>query len=229
MQLDLFWLESQLGHTFRDKTLLILAFVHRSYVNESRSITAHNERLEFLGDMVLGLVVSDYLYHHYPHLTEGELSALRARLVEASACMSYLNRLGVASALCLGKGEQLNKGRGRESILADLFEAIMGAIYLDSGFEAASRFFFGHFTAQVEEIVKTPLRNWKAFLQDYCQKHYQQIPHYQVVGASGPDHCKRFEVIVLIHGREYGKGEGLSKKEAEQAAAADACHRLQVM
>jgi ribonuclease-3 len=120
----------------------------------------------------------------------------------------------------------MNDGRGRESILADLFEAIIGAIYLDGGLEAARKFLFNNFTKQIEEILKTPLRNWKALLQDYCQKKFQQTPVYKVLEAYGPDHSKTFEISVLINDEELGKGKGASKKEAQQAAAADALSRF---
>lgn len=219
-------IEDKLGYTFRDHSLLILAFVHRSFVNENRAITEHNERLEFLGDVVLGMLISDYLYRSLPSTPEGELSYLRSRLVEASSCVNYVQRLDIASYLLLGKGERMNDGRGRESILADLFEAIIGAIYLDGGFEAAKKFLFDHFSPQIESILKTPLHNWKALLQDYCQKNYQEAPIYHVVQALGPDHSKIFEISVLIKEQEFGRGKGASKKEAQQAAAADALSKF---
>lgn len=218
-------IENRLGYIFRDRSLLTLAFVHRSFINENRLITHHNERLEFLGDAVLGMLISDYLYCHLPSTPEGDLSYLRSRLVEATSCVNYVQSLDIASYILLGKGERMNDGRGRESILADLFEAIIGAIYLDGGLEAAKQFLFRNFTPQIENILKTPLRNWKALLQDYCQKKYQQTPTYHVLQASGPDHSKVFEISVQIQQRELGRGAGASKKEAQQAAAADAFSR----
>lgn len=215
-------IETKLGYTFRDRSLLTLAFVHRSFINENRMVTQHNERLEFLGDAVLGMLVSDYLYCYLPSTAEGQLSYLRSRLVEASSCVGYVQSLSIASYILLGKGERMNDGRGRESILADLFEAIIGAIYLDGGLEAAKDFLFRNFTPQIESILKTPLRNWKALLQDYCQKNYQQTPIYHVLQASGPDHSKIFEISVLVNEQELGRGKGASKKEAQQAAAAAA-------
>jgi ribonuclease-3 len=218
-------IETKIGYIFKDRSLLTLAFVHRSFINENRLITHHNERLEFLGDAVLGMLISDYLYRYLPSTAEGELSYLRSRLVEASSCVSYVQSLDIAPYVLLGKGERMNDGRGRESILADLFEAIIGAIYLDGGLEAAKNFLFCNFTPQIETILKTPLRNWKAILQDYCQKKYQQTPIYQVLQASGPDHSKVFEISVQIKQQELGRGVGASKKEAQQAAAADALSR----
>lgn len=219
-------IEAKLGYGFQDRSLLVLAFVHRSFINENRSITQHNERLEFLGDSVFGMLISDYLYRYLPSTPEGQLSYLRSRLVEASSCVGYIQTLNIAHYILLGKGERMNDGRGRDSILADLFEAIIGAIYLDGGIEAAKHFLFKNFTPQIEAILKTPLRNWKALLQDYCQRNYQQTPLYQVLQESGPDHSKIFQVSVLINQQELGRGSGASKKEAQQAAAADALSRF---
>jgi ribonuclease III len=220
-------IESHLGYAFHDRHLLVLSFIHRSFVNENREITQHNERLEFLGDSILGLLISDYLYRKLPQSTpEGELSYLRSRLVEASSCVMYVQKLDLGKNILLGKGERMNDGRGRESILADLFEAIIGAIYIDGGLESAKDFLFNNFSEEIEGILKTPMHNWKALLQDYCQKKYQQPPVYQVVNESGPDHSKMFKISVLINGIEVGFGEGSSKKEAQQAAAADALSKL---
>jgi len=225
LQLNVSMIETQLGYSFRDRSLLKLAFVHRSFINENREIKEHNERLEFLGDAVLGMLISDYLYGSLPSHPEGELSYLRSRLVEANCCVSYVQSLDIARFILLGKGERMNDGRGRESILADLFEALVGAIYLDGGLEAAKDFLFRNFSQQIERILKTPLQNWKALLQDICQKKYQQTPTYIVLDASGPDHNKAFEISVLINAQELGRGRGASKKEAQQAAAADAISR----
>lgn len=219
-------IESKLGYSFKDLNLLTLAFVHRSFINENRDITQHNERLEFLGDSVLGMLISDYLYRHLPSTPEGQLSYLRSRLVEASSCVNYIQSLHIESYILLGKGERMNDGRGRESILADLFEAIIGAIYLDGGLEAARDFIFKNFNEEINTILKTPVRNWKALLQDFCQKKYQQTPTYHVLHESGPDHSKIFQISVLVNQQELGQGEGASKKEAQQAAAADALSRF---
>lgn len=222
-------IEKKLGYVFKDKKLLILAFIHRSFYNEHRDkVQEHNERLEFLGDSVLGLIVSDYLYHHLPFQAEGELSQLRAQLVEASACAHFLQQLGIAQFVLLGKGERMNEGRGRETILADLFEALIGAVYIDGGIESARRMFWGHFSKEIEKILKEPVHNWKAELQDYSQKRYQKPPVYKVEKEAGPDHSKMFHVAAYIDGREVGKGRGASKKEAEQAAAKDALKVLDV-
>lgn len=219
-------IESKVGYRFADRQLLALAFTHCSYVNESRTTTQHNERLEFLGDSILGLMVSEFLYRSLPDLPEGELSALRAKLVEASSCISYIQKLDLEKYLLLGKGERMNDGRGRGTILSDLFEAIIGAIFLDGGLAAAQKFFFGHFHRDIDAILKTPLRNPKALLQDFCQKKFQKIPHYDVLHEIGPDHSKIFKVVVKLQEIELGHGEGPSKKEAQQAAAKSALASL---
>ncbi len=220
-------IEEKINYTFEDKSLLILSFVHRSFFNEHRDLVQHhNERLEFLGDSVLGLIISDYLYVQLPLEPEGFLSQLRSHIVEAGSCAHLLNQLNIAQYVLLGKGERMNDGRGRESILADLFEALIGAIYLDSGIESAKRFFFTHFSEKIQEHLRQPLRNWKAELQDYSQKRYQKPPAYKILKESGPDHSKVFHVIASIDEAEIGEGVGSSKKEAEQAAAEDALKKL---
>jgi len=222
-------IEKQLGYAFKDKKLLFLAFIHRSFYNENRELVQeHNERLEFLGDSVLGLIVSDYLYHHLPRQPEGALSQLRANLVEASTCSHFLQKLGLAQNVLLGKGERLNAGRGRETILADLFEALIGAVYIDGGIEGARTVFWSHFSQEIQVILQKPGRNWKAELQDYSQKKYQKPPIYKVEKETGPDHSKVFYVIAYLDEKEVGKGVGTSKKEAEQSAAQEALRKLNV-
>lgn len=220
--------EARLGYHFKNKNLLESAFVHRSFFNEHlNAVKEHNERLEFLGDSVLGMIAAEYLYLNLPHLPEGVLSDFRARLVEASSCMHFLQKLEVEPFLLLGKGEKRNAGRGRESILANLFEAIIGAIFLDGGFDAAKKFFLSNFLPEIEYILKEPPRNWKAELQDYSQKKHQKTPIYEVVEESGPSHQKHFRMAVFIDGLESGVGEGNSKKEAQQNAAKNALLKIE--
>jgi ribonuclease-3 len=220
-------IESKLGYTFKDKNLLALAFVHRSFINENRFLTEkHNERLEFLGDSILGLLVSEYLYRYLPGTPEGELSHLRSRLVEATSCYDYVKQLDVEKYILLGKGEKLSGGRGRDSILADLFEAIIGAIYLDGGLDSARKFIFKNFSKDIDSILKTPVSNWKAVLQDYSQKKHQKAPVYTIISEAGPDHSKTFVISVSINDEEVARGEGTSKKEAQQNAARNAVERL---
>ncbi len=223
-------IERKIKYTFKNKQLLVLAFVHRSFFNEHRDLVQqHNERLEFLGDSVLGLLISDYLYTQLPSEPEGFLSHLRSHIVEASSCAQLLGKLGIAHYVLLGKGERMNEGRGRETILADLFEALIGALYLDSDIASAKKFFFEHFSDKIETHLRKPLRNWKAELQDYSQRKYQKPPAYKILRESGPDHSKMFHVIALIDEAEVGEGTGSSKKEAEVAAAEDALKKLGVM
>ena len=179
-----------------------------------------------MGDSVLGLLIAEYLYRNLPDTPEGDLSYLRSRLVEASSCVAYVQKLGLIKHILLGKGERMNDGRGRDSILADLFEAIIGAIYVDGGIEAAKDFLFKNFSDEINVILKTPVRNWKALLQDYCQKMHQRAPVYRVLSETGPDHSKIFKISVYINDQELGHGEGPSKKEAQQAAAANALSKV---
>lgn len=216
-------IEKNLDYHFQNHSLLIQAFVHRSFFYENRSLVGeHNERLEFLGDSILGLIISEYLYLKMPGQTEGDLSHYRSHMVEASNCNFFLQKLGISSYILLGKGERINEGKARENISADLFEAILGAIYLDSNFEIVKAFFLKHFTEMMDKIAETPLRNWKAELQDICQKKHQKPPYYRVIKETGPEHSKIFQVAVFLGDRELGKGTGSSKKEAEQAAAENA-------
>lgn len=220
-------IEEKIGYTFQDKELFLLAFVHRSFFNEHRDLAPqHNERLEFLGDSVLGLMISDYLFSQLPKEPEGQLSHLRSQIVEAGSCVQFVNKLGIAQYVLLGRGEKMNDGRGRDTIVADLFEALIGAIYLDGGLEEVKRFFFGHFESELQEHLSRPMRNWKAELQDYSQKKYQKPPVYKVLKEVGPDHSKVFTVAAYIDEIEVGEGIGSSKKEAEQAAAESALRKL---
>lgn len=215
-------IESAIGYTFKDRNLMILAFIHCSFVNENRMVTTHNERLEFLGDSILGLIMAEHLYRQLPTTPEGDLSYLRSRLVEASSCVTYVHKLNIGKYVLLGKGERMNDGRGRDSILADFLEALIGAIYLDGGLEAARDFMFRNFSSEIDAILKTPLSNWKALLQDFCQKKFQKPPIYKLIEEIGPDHSKMFRISVSINEQELGSGIGPSKKEAQQAAAAEA-------
>jgi ribonuclease-3 len=219
-------IERIIGYSFYDNKLLQLSFVHRSYINEHKEVKGHNERLEFLGDAVLGLLISEYIYNKFPHLPEGELSFLRARLVEASSCAVYVQKLGLSKYILLGKGEIIHEGKGTKSILADLFEAVIGALFLDGGLNAAKRFVFDHLSTEIEKILEMPRHNWKALLQDFCQKKYQETPTYTVLEASGPDHSKTFHVAVLVNKEKTAEGLGQSKKEAEQQAAEHALRQL---
>ncbi len=220
-------IEEKIGYVFENKEFLILALTHRSFVNELKTKSIqHNERLEFLGDSVLGLITADYLYHRLPDYPEGQLSQLRSRLVDANSCAQYLKKLGLADAILLGRGERMGEGHAKISIQADVFEALVAAVYLDGGQGIAKSFFLSHFESQIEQVIGSPPRNYKAELQDFSQKKFQRAPVYKVIGEAGPDHAKVFHVLVFIDEKESGIGMGASKKEAEQMAAFDALSRM---
>jgi ribonuclease-3 len=221
-------IEEKLGYVFGNKDILINSLIHRSYVNEHREgVLTHNERVEFLGDSVLGLVVADYLYHRLPSHPEGVLSQLRSKLVDAATCAKYLQKLGLQDYILLGRGEKMTEGRNKVSILADAFEAVVGAIYLDGGLAVTKSFLLCHFEEEANGAIGSPPRNFKAELQDYSQKKFQKVPLYKIGGETGPDHSKLFHVIVYLDEKEAGIGIGSSKKEAEQRAAFDALSKLE--
>lgn len=218
-------LQKKLSYTFLNPELLILAFVHRSYLHEHRDVLKeNNERLEFLGDAVLNLVVTDFLYAELPLEDEGSLSKIRSKIVEASSCEAHLLQLDVDGFILLGKGEKENL-LGRSSIHAQVFEALLGAIFLDGGFEKTKVFLLHHFEKLFRSILSTPHRNFKAELQDFTQKKWAEVPIYQVLKEVGPEHQKSFHVVVVVQNKEVGSGSGKNKKEAEQNAAKDALSR----
>ncbi len=221
-------IEGILGISFDRPQLLYQAFIHRSYLHEAKEESlSHNERLEFLGDSVLGLIMANYLFTRYPDAPEGWLSHMRARLVESSACVLFLQKLELESFILLGKGEAQSNGKGRISIYSDLFEAIIGAIYLDKGIVAARQFIETHFQKEMETIIEQPSSNFKAILQDYFQRKHQKQPIYKIIQEEGPDHAKSFLVGVYVDEKCIGKGEGFSKKEAEQKAAENALQNME--
>ncbi len=214
------FIEERISYVFQNKELLALAFIHRSFYNEHRTeLTNHNERLEFLGDSVLNFLVSHYLYSEFPSLSEGDLSHLRSQLVDASMCSKLLETLSLSEFVLLGRGEQISKGQNKESIQADLFEALLAALFLDGGLDVVKTFFWSHFSEKINHILKEPSRNWKAELQEYAQKKHQRPPVYKILSETGPDHNKRFEVVALVGNMQLKEGGGSSKKEAEQEAA----------
>jgi len=221
-------LEEKLGYQFQNRDLLVQAFVHRSFLNEQKDlIKEHNERLEFLGDSVLGLIVAEYLFLKLPSHPEGELSRLRSQLVEASMCSFFAAKLDLYSFVLLGKGERMSEGRGRNTILADAMEALIAAIYLDSDFDTAKKIFLHLFETDIETQIHEPGKNWKAKLQDWAQKHRQMTPVYKIISELGPDHSKRFVVVAMIGDDVLAEGEGMSKKLAEQAAAEASLKKLE--
>lgn len=229
MNRDLKELQARLDISFRSQSLLRQAFTHSSYVNEHRSGNyKHNERLEFLGDAVLELTVSEYLFQTYPDRTEGELTKLRASIVCEPSLVTFAEALQFGSYVMLGKGEELTGGRTRPALLADVFEAFIGALYLDQGLEAARSFLSRHMFAKLDRIGKQPIVDYKTELQEYTQQHGLGTVEYRIVDELGPDHDKQFVTEVRLDDRLLGTGAGRSKKEAEQQAAAQALQTLDV-
>ncbi len=219
-------IQLRLSHTFKDEDLLKRALTHRSYANENKN-TSHNERLEFLGDAVLGLVVSEHLMKICPDSAEGDLSRLRAAVVSEPALASVAREIGLGEFLLLGKGEDQSGGRNKDSLLADSLEALIAAVYLDAGKDAAEAFVIRIFDAVITKTcsIGTSL-DYKTSLQEICQERLKQLPEYRVVSETGPDHQKEFEIEVWINGQLSGRGIGKSKKEAEQGAAKEALAML---
>ncbi len=217
-------LEEKIGYTFKDKMLLRTALTHSSYANESRGKRVScNERVEFLGDSVLSLVTSDYIYRQYRQTPEGDLTKIRAAVVCEQALHEIAVSLGISDYLLLGKGEEAGGGRYRASILADAMESIIGAIYLDGGFEAAQTFVLTHIKPKIALAAKgKTFRDYKTMLQEIVQKSKEEVLSYRLVSESGPDHDKHFVSEVLLNSNVFSTGEGRSKKEAEQMAARSA-------
>jgi ribonuclease III len=212
-------LERALGYRFHRLELLNHALTHKSYVHEQREPVQHNERLEFLGDAVLGLVISDYCYGKFANLAEGELSKLRASLVNDGNLARIARRLELGSYLLVGRGEELTGGRAKASLLADTFEAVLAAIYLDSSLRDVYRVILQCFQEDLNTVLHEGYRDYKSELQEYTQEKFGCVPTYSVVRERGPDHEKVFEVELAIRAKLQGLGLGKSKKEAEQDAA----------
>lgn len=214
-------LQKLLGVTFSDTTHLLSAVTHRSYLNEHREATwDHNERLEFLGDAVLELVVTDFLYTTYPEKPEGELTAIRAALVNTVSLSAAAEELGVNEFLLMSKGEAKDIGRARQYILANAFEACIGAIYIDQGYEVSARFISERLFPKTEEIVKKRLwQDAKSRFQELAQEHMSVTPTYETLRQDGPDHDRVFTVGVFLRKDLVAEGQGRSKQEAEQQAA----------
>lgn len=219
--------EEKIGYQFQNHNLLITALTHSSYANECRIKTLNNERLEFLGDSVLNLSVSNYLYNRFKNLTEGELTKLRASIVSEASLAKIARKLELGDYLRLGKGEENTGGRDRDSILADAVEALIGAVYLDGGFEKASDFILRY---QIPEIDKSlegkGFRDYKTELQELIQRDSEQEIKYSIIKESGPDHAKQFVAQVSHNQKVIGEGIGKSKKDAEQQAARQALEKI---
>ena len=218
---DIETLQELLKVTFKETTLLLSAITHRSYLNEHRDATwDHNERLEFLGDAVLELVVTDFLFAKYPDKPEGELTAVRAALVNTSSLSNASEILGINKFLLMSKGESKDEGRARQYILANVFEACIGAIYLDQGYDAARDFIAERLFANTEKIVDKRLwQDAKSRFQEIAQERASITPTYETLSQDGPDHDRVFTVGVFLRHEKVAEGKGRSKQEAEQQAA----------
>ena len=214
--------QGKIRYYFNDKELLIEALSHSSYANEKRKGRNSNERLEFLGDSVLSIVVSQYLFEHFTHLPEGELTKIRASLVCEKSLYEFAKQIDLGEHILLGKGEENTGGRERVSILADAFEAVIAAVFLDGGLEAARRHILKFIPKDIDDRKPVSFSDHKTILQEIIQKNPEEKVEYKLVGQSGPDHNKAFKVQVRLNSNVIGTGIGRSKKEAEQMAAKDA-------
>lgn len=221
---DLEALQKRLGITFRDPVMLKRAVTHSSYLHENPAIEwGDNERLEFLGDAVADFIAAEYLYEQYPDWPEGQLTNLRALLVRTDALAQFARQIELGRYLLLGRGEELSGGRSRAAMLSDSFEALLGALYLDQGMEAARRFFLPFIQSALPALTgESSLRDAKTRLQEWVQSNYHVTPVYETVAETGPDHAKEFAVEASVNGQVWGTGKGRSKQAAEQAAAAAA-------
>lgn len=213
--------EEIIGYKFKNKNLIIHALTHSSYANERKIQSGSNERLEFLGDSVLSIVVSEHLYTNLK-VAEGELTKLRASLVCEKSLHIFAKQINLGAFLLLGKGEENTGGRERPSILADAFEAVIAAIYLDGGMEAARKYILGFMPKDLEHSTKFAFKDFKTVLQEVVQKNPEEKVEYVLIDEEGPDHNKRFVVEVMLNSQVIGRGKGKSKKEAEQFAAREA-------
>ncbi len=217
-QAELHEFEGKIGYTFQNLHLLDTALTHSSYANEQGPGHKYNERLEFLGDSVLGFITADAFFNHFHDLPEGKLTKLRAATVCEKSCYDFAKEIDEGKYILLGKGEEKSGGRERTSILADAFEAVIAAIYLDGGIEPARKFVL-HFVMNAVEKHTITFKDYKTTLQEVIQENPEEQLSYVLVGESGPDHDKRFEVEVHLNSNVIGKGVGRTKKHAEQEAA----------
>jgi ribonuclease-3 len=228
MSCDYSKLFDTIGITIKDAQLIKNVFVHRSYLNEHKGCTPSNEKLEFLGDSVLSLATSIYLYRHYPHLAEGQYTDIKAAIVRMESLATVASSLGLGEYLMLSRGEEANNGRTNTNILADCFEALIAAIFIDQGFETAYEFIVKHlFANRLGRIIETKsYLSPKSHLQEIVQERFRELPQYTIVSEVGPEHNKIFTVNVSIQGAIYAHGTGRSKKQAEEAAARAALEKL---
>lgn len=220
MNKDLHTLEETLNIKFNDISLLENALIHRSYVNEHKDVNINNERLEFLGDAVLELITSDHLFREYTDNPEGDLTSFRSAIVKTESIAQVARELGYGEYLRLSKGEEETGGRDKDYLLANTFESVLGAIYIDQGYEPCKQLVHKHLLPKLKNIVENRLDiDSKTKIQELTQLHYKVTPSYEVVDEKGPDHDKTFTVVVKINDTVIGEGKGTSKQKAEEQAA----------
>ncbi|MFU0801284.1 MAG: ribonuclease III [Xylanivirga thermophila] len=225
MELEMF--QNDIGYLFNDPSLLDIALTHSSYANESKHKMQYNERLEFLGDSVLSIIISSYLYNKFPNLPEGSLTKMRAGIVSEPSLAQAARKIDLGKYLLLGNGEQRTGGRERDSILADAMEAVMGAVYLDGGIDKATLFILDILNDNIIDVQQGKgFRDYKTDLQEAIQSHSNNDIKYKIVEEQGPDHNKMFVAQVIYDGCIIGQGKGRSKKEAEQTAAHQALNKI---
>jgi ribonuclease-3 len=222
-------IEEKIGVEFKDKTLLVTAFTHRSFLNENLSVTEHNERLEYLGDAVLEFLVSKFLYLNYAERDEGDLTSFRAAIVRTEALAETAQEMGFGEDLRMSKGEARTGGREKDYLLANTFEAVLGAIYLDQGIEACERYLKRVHFHKIKSIVKNRSDiDAKTKFQEVAQEKVRITPEYELVSEKGPDHDKIFTMAVYLGSKKYGEGSGPSKQKAEENAAKKALKKIEL-
>lgn len=214
--------QQKINYKFKNDRLLYEALSHSSFANENKKHRNSNERLEFLGDSVLSIVVSDYIFEHFKHLPEGELSKLRASLVCENSLFEFSKKIDLGEYIFLGKGEELTGGRTRPSIISDAFEAVIAAIYLDGGMKPATKYILSFIPKNISPKGSKSFHDYKTMLQEIIQRNPEEKVEYFLKSESGPDHDKSFTVQVRLNNNVIGEGSGHSKKNAEQAAAREA-------
>lgn len=214
--------EEKIGYRFKNKDLIFEALSHSSFANENKKARHSNERLEFLGDSVLSIIISEHLFTHFRHLPEGDLTKIRASLVCEKALFEFSKQISLGEHLMLGKGEENTGGRNRPSIVSDAFEAVIAAVFLDGGMEAAREYVLGFIPKDLDKNSVKNLQDYKTILQEIIQKNPEEKVEYVLKGQTGPDHDRHFIVEVCLNTNVIGHGEGRSKKQAEQQAAKEA-------
>ncbi len=214
--------EKKIGYTFKDKELLHEALSHSSYANEFKNSRNSNERLEFLGDSVLSIVVSEYLFKHFKHLPEGDLTKIRASLVCETALFEFSKKIDLGQHILLGKGEENSGGRERPSIVSDAFEAVIAAVFLDGGLDEARKYVLGFMPEDIDRYRNRSNGDYKTILQEVIQRNREEKVEYFLKSQTGPDHNRVFVIQVMLNSNVIGTGEGHSKKQAEQMAAKEA-------